>query len=187
MLPLLLLPYLSGGLSSELDDWLARGEVSVFELKDDGHLKQVTNITDLPAPVDAVWAKLIDFEAWPTWMTQVDEVQVVARDGDALDVRWNIAVVGPAVTFTGRYTLDTAKRTITGEWLDGQLKGSFWSWRLEPHGAQTRLYRTSFTNAVTDNWLLRQLDDEAHTMEYGINAATGFLEVRALKRALGGV
>jgi hypothetical protein len=37
---------------------------------------------------------------------------------------------------------------------------------------------------VADNWLLRQFDDRHHTLEYGINAATGFVETRALAAAL---
>lgn len=182
----MLMLLLAASLSGELDTWLARGEVTVFETKSDGQLRQVTNITDLPAPVDVVWTKLTDFDSWETWMPQVADCQVVAVNGNTLDVAWNVQVIGPAVKFTGRYTLDRASWTIRGVWLDGALEGSYWDWRLVPVGNHTRLYRTSFTNAVTDNWLLRQLDDEAHTMEYGINAASGFLEVRALKRSLGG-
>ena len=184
MIPLLLLAALAHG--GELDDWLARGEVSVFETQPDGHLRQVTDIIDLPAPTETVWNKLVDFETWPSWMRSVSQAKIVGRTGDAVDVQWEIAVVGPAVRFTGRYTLDKPGWAIRGVWTEGALQGSYWNWRLEPHGATTRLYRTSYTNAVADNWLLRQLDDQGHTLEYGINAASGFLEVSALKRALGG-
>jgi len=173
-------------LSGELDTWLSKGEVTVFENRPDGHLRQVTNITDIPAPIDAVWARVTDFDTWSTWMPQVAEARVVSRDAHAVEVSWSVQAVGPAVKFTGRYELDQPHWTVRGVWLSGNLQGSYWDWRLEDLGGRTRLYKTSFVNAVTDNWLLRQLDDKEHTMEYGINAASGYLEVKALKRSFGG-
>lgn len=41
-----------------------------------------TTIWELPAPVDRVWAELLDVEAWPTWWKGFERVEVV-RDGDA--------------------------------------------------------------------------------------------------------
>ncbi len=173
-------------LAGELDTWLARGEVTVFESKSDGHLRQVTNITDIPAPIEAVWERILDFDHWSTWIPQVAESRIIARTADSVDVAWNLQVLGPPVKFSGRYQIDRAHWTIRGVWLDGALQGSYWDWKLEDRGGTTRLYKTAYINAVTDNWLLRQLDDEAHTMEYGINASSGYLEVKALKRSFGG-
>lgn len=172
-------------LGGELDALLARGEVTLIESKADGHLHQVTNISDIDAPVEVVWAKLADFAAWPGWTPQIEETIVTPISATVFDVEWAIAVVGPAVRFKGRYTLNKPAWTITGVWVEGSLEGSRWTWRLEPRGpSQTRLYRTSFTNAVADNWVLRQVDDENHTLEYGINAASGLVEVKALKVAV---
>lgn len=172
--------------AEDLADLLARGELALLETRPDGRVAQVTSIVDLDAPIAVVWAKITDFAAWKDWVPQVLESTATPQGADSLDVRWSIKAVGPPVRFTGRYTLDRARWTVRGRWLEGALEGSTWAWRLEDLGGRTRLYRTAFTNAVADNWLLRSFDDDAHTLEIGLNAATGLIEAAALKRALSG-
>lgn len=35
------------------------------------------------------------------------------------------------------------------------------------------------------NWVLKQVEDENHTLDFGINSAVGIVEVRGIKRKLG--
>ncbi len=39
------------------------------------------------------------------------------------------------------------------------------------------------SNVVGDNWLIRQFEDDSHSLEFGLNAATPILELIAVKNA----
>lgn len=181
--------------AQSLDSLLARGEVSLLETTPDGQLKQVTAIVQVAAPIDVVWATLTDFASYKDWMPQVRKSDVVSTErlsseassaGAVVVVDWTLTVVGPDVGFQARYTLDPARYTITGEHAGGALAGSRWEWRLESHNGGTLVYRTVRSNVVGSNWLLKQVEDDYHTIDYGINAAAALVEVRGLKRKLGG-
>ena len=111
-------------------------------------------------------------------------IEVGGQGEDWVDIRWEIRVPGPAVTFTARYQTDPIQRRITGTWRDGDLQGSSWTWQLYADGSGTRLERVLKTTAATDSWLLRQFDDRWHSLEYGINAATPIVEAQGLRQAL---
>lgn len=170
--------------ADELDALLARGEVTLLETRPDGRLKQVTAIGRIKAPIDKVWAKLTDLGAYETWMPQVASSKVVSATSAEVVVDLSIAVVGPNVNFREKLELDPATHTIRGTWVSGALSGSHWEWRLEARGEETMVWRTLYTNVVDTNWIVRQVEDANHTMEYGINVATGVVEMRGLKKAM---
>lgn len=167
-----------------LDTLLARGEVTLLETKPDGRLKQVTAIGLVPAPVDRVWARLTDFASYESWMPQVDDSTVVSHEGNTWVVDFSVGVVGPNINFRQQLVCDDATRTIRATWVSGALEGSHWEWKLEPRGSETVAWRTLYTNVVDTNWVVRQVETEAHTMEYGINVATGVVELRGLARSM---
>lgn len=167
-----------------LESLLARGEVTLLETRPDGRLEQVTAIGIVPAPVDRVWARLTDFASYELWMPQVEDSTVVSHEGDTWVVDFSIGVVGPNINVRQKLVLDPAARTIRASWVSGALQGSHWEWRLEDRGSQTLAWRTLYTNVVDTNWVVRQIENDAHTMEYGINVATGVVELRGLARAL---
>ncbi len=168
-----------------LDDLLARGELTLLETKPDGRLRQVTAMAVVRAPIDAVWARLADLAAYETWMPQVAKSTVVSASGNEVVADFSIAVVGPNVNFRQKLVLDPAAHTIRAEWVSGALGGSHWSWRLEARGGHTLVERVLYTNVIDSNWIVRAVESEHHTMEYGINVATGVVELRGLKTALG--
>ncbi|MCB9795616.1 MAG: SRPBCC family protein [Alphaproteobacteria bacterium] len=171
-------------LSSDLDALLSRGELTLIETHDDGRLQQATAIGLLDAPVEAVWQLITDFEAYPGWMPKVATTEVRAVSPGVVEVDWALSIAGPDVHYSSRHTLDKATWTVKGEQIKGELAGSRWDWRLEPQGSRTLVYREVFSNVVGSSWVFRQLDDEDHTLEYGINSATGVIELQALRRAL---
>ncbi|MDP2308647.1 MAG: SRPBCC family protein [Pseudomonadota bacterium] len=169
-----------------LDDLLARGEVTLLETRPDGRLHQVTAMGLVHAPIDVVWQKLIAFATYEAWMPQVADSTVVSTEGNVVVVDFSVGVVGPNINFRQKLTLDPAAHVITGEWVSGALQGSRWSWRLEARGSDTLAHRVLYTNVVDTNWIVRAVESEHHTMEYAINVATGVVELRGLKKALGG-
>lgn len=172
--------------AASLDGLLDRGEITLLETWPDGRLKLATAIADIDRPPEVVWAKLVDWGGYEGWMPQVVDSTLVSTEANVAVVDWTVAVVGPNVRFRARYVMDPASRTITGTQVSGALSGSTWEWRLEPNGAGTRVYRSVRSNVVETNWIVAQVEDEHHTLDYGINVATGIVEVRGLKKALGG-
>ena len=59
-------------------------------------------------------------------------------------------------------------------------------WRLEPSGEGTAVFREAYATAITDSWLLNQLDDSKGMLDIGINVASPVIEVQALARACEG-
>lgn len=167
-----------------VDTLLDRGELTLLETWPDGRLKAATAIARIDQPVEVVWAKLVDWDAYESWMPQVEEATRVSGDATTAVVDWNLAVVGPNIRFRARYALDPVARTVKGEWVSGALRGSTWEWRLEADGASTLVYRSVRSNVVETNWIVAQVEDSSHTLDYGINVATGIVEVRGLKAAL---
>ena len=172
--------------ASELDDLLARGEVSLIESTADGGLQQVTTFSRIHAPVAGVWAKLIDFASYETWMPQVATSDEVERTEASVTVDWSIKVPGPNVNFRARYDLEPVAYKVTATGVSGSVAGGVWEWVLKDEGATTFVTRTTYASAVVDTWIVRQFDDEAHSLELGINAASPIIEVRGLKAAVEG-
>jgi ribosome-associated toxin RatA of RatAB toxin-antitoxin module len=170
--------------AEELASLLARGPVALVETRADGHVDRVTALAHIDAPPDRVWSTIVDFGSYVAWMPQVEGSTVTSQTDHTTVVDWSIATPGPNVTFTASYALDPVNRTVAGTWVAGALEGSHWDWQLVPDGSGTLVYRTCFSSAVSDNWLLKQFDDSAHTLELGLNAATPIVELKALQQAL---
>jgi ribosome-associated toxin RatA of RatAB toxin-antitoxin module len=186
MLGVLLAGYAFAESPGSLDALLERGEVTLLETRPDGRLAQVTAMAVIHAPPDVVWAKLVDFPAYEHWMPQVADSTVVSRTDTVVTVDFSVSVVGPNVNFRQACTLDPASHAIHSVWVSGALQGSRWDWKLEPHGADTLAIRTLYTNVIDTNWIVRSVEDENHTLEYGINVATGVVELRGLKKVVEG-
>lgn len=171
--------------TDDLSVMLRQGEVNLLETWPDGRLKQATSIAFIPAPAEKIWAVLVDFERYEEWMPQVVEARESGRTEAMVVVDWRIAVVGPDVQLRTRYTMDMASWTIQGNWESGALSGSAWSWRLIPVEGGTKVYRSLRVYAVDSNWVLKQVEDEHHTLDYGLNSSVAVIEVRGLKRRMG--
>lgn len=165
---------------------MRQGDLVLIQPGADGRVEKVRTWSWYDAPPDVVWERILSYDTYAEWMPRVNMVEVLARTEDHVDVRWTIKVPGPNVVFTARYHLDPATRTIRGEWLEGALQGSAWTWQLLADGTGTRVERELKTSAATDSWLLQQFDDRWHTLEFGINAATPIVEAQGMRQALKG-
>jgi len=170
--------------ADDLSTLLHQGDLVLIQSTDDGHLDQVRTWSWFPQAPATVWRTLVQYDTYSQWMPRVKQAQVLASRDGFVDVRWAIKVPGPSIDFTARYHLDPAAMRIEGEWTDGALAGSTWTWQLSAEAGGTRMERVVKTNAATDSWLLRQFDDRWHTLEYGINAATPIIEAQGLRARL---
>lgn len=164
---------------------LQKGELTLVENRPDGKLKQVTAIAVIHRPAQEVWTRLLDYSSFVSWMPKVKESSIVRQQGNTTDVQWEIEVPGPNYRYMARNTPDPATLTLTQQQVSGALKGSRWSWQLVSQSPETTLvFRTVSTNVTDESWIARQIDDESHTLSYGINVTSSLLEVRALRRVM---
>ncbi len=189
LLALAALPGVAG--ADGLDDLLKKGELTLLETLADGSLKQATCISNVNAPIDRVWAVITDFATYKDWMPQVRTSTVVSSSylgtgaGTHLVIDWTLGVVGPDVSFRQEVDVDPVAHRVYQHQLSGALPGSYWMWELQQTGETTIVRRTVRNNVVDSNWVVKQVEDENHTLDYGINSAVGVIEVRGLKRRLG--
>lgn len=172
--------------ADDLGALLRQGDLVLITPSADGHVQGVRTWSWYDAPVDVVWQQIVAYDAYAEWMPRVHAVEVLGRGEGFVDIRWTLKVPGPKLVFAARYHVDEASRTIRGQWLDGALEGSSWTWHLVPDDGGTRVERELKTTAVTDSWLLQQFDDRWHTLEFGINAATPIVEAQGMRQALRG-
>jgi uncharacterized membrane protein len=66
------------------------------------------------APVDEVWAVLVDFERYPSWAADLKQVEVLERDdeGRGTSVLYRAAAMGRSTTYVLRYDHSDAPRRI---------------------------------------------------------------------------
>lgn len=167
-----------------LDTMLARGEVTLVEENARGGVERVTALADIDAPPDRVWARLVDFGAYPRWMHGALKAEVTPVGPGVVDVDFLVKAPGPNVRYRARITLDEAARTITAVATGKNLQGSRWTWRLEPRpGGGTRVHREAKAGGIEDNWALDMLGEHKEVILLGVNLASPVIEVRSLKRA----
>ena len=97
-------------------------------------------VWELPAPVDRVWAELLDVEAWPTWWRGFERVDVV-RGGDAsgLGTICDLTTRG-RLPYRLRYRLEVVRveaHRVLEIVSSGELVG-FGRWTIEPTDDGTR-------------------------------------------------
>ncbi len=170
--------------AATVDADLNRQPVLVVDLAADGHVREVAVVLRVAAPPEVVWARLVAFGRYAEWVPLVEKSELLPSTDGRTVVSWVISAPGPNVHFVGAYTVDASQWLITGVQTSGQLTGSTWSWSLQAEAGGTRVTRKTYVSAVTDNWLLRALDDESHTLEIALNTASPVVELVALKRAV---
>ena len=68
----------------------------------------------IAAPVDELWAVLVDFEHYPSWAADLKQVEVLERDeeGRGVEVLYRAAAMGRSTTYVLRYDHSDAPNRI---------------------------------------------------------------------------
>jgi len=162
-----------------------QGELVQVLSTDDGQLAGVQALGRIDAPIDDVWEVLVDFEHHEDWLPMVAKTKVVAVEGNRHTVDFVVQVPGPNLRFSCDWVVDAANHTMRATGARGSLAGGVWSWTLHDGGDHTIVERVTEASAVVDSWLIRQFDDEARTLQVGINVTSPLVEVQGLKQAVG--
>ncbi|MBI4577479.1 MAG: SRPBCC family protein [Planctomycetes bacterium] len=164
---------------------LGRGELVLVASRDDGSPDEAVAMARMRAPLGRVWETLLDYPSYPRWVPKVVRSDVVRRAEGApevLDVKFEIEVPGWNYRYTIRYAVDEAGRTVLGSWHSGDLEGGRWNWRLYASGEETVVTYATHTDVGRASRLVRELDDEYHSLSYGLDLSSAVLMVKALQR-----
>lgn len=166
--------------ADELDELLIKGSVVRLETDAAGKLSRCTCIADIDAPADIVWKILTDFESYRFFMPRMDKLEVSRlADGSAL-MKIRLDTPLSATVYTNRLTADAARRTLDIRQVDGDLKGSNYSWRVVPRGAgRSRVYHTGVVKNFSA--IAQTFEDEQQTITVGVNVVSLMAPTNALK------
>src|SRR3712207_969788 len=99
-----------------------------------------TREIDIPAPPEACFAVLTDYERLPEWQRMVRRCEVLTRDdhGRAAEVEYEIDAVLRRVTYQVRHLYD-APRWVGSEYLGGDFECFEGSWTFDSRDGGTRV------------------------------------------------
>jgi uncharacterized protein YndB with AHSA1/START domain len=86
-----------------------------------GHIGQTAAVADvarqeavIAAPVEELWAVLVDFERYPSWAGDLKHVEILERDADGrgVEVLYRAAAMGRSTTYVLRYDHSEAPHRV---------------------------------------------------------------------------
>lgn len=77
----------------------------------------------IAAPMDDLWAVLVDFERYPTWARDLKQAEVLERDdeGRGVEVRFRAAAMGRSSTYVLRYDHSEAPHRVPWVLVRGDI------------------------------------------------------------------
>jgi ribosome-associated toxin RatA of RatAB toxin-antitoxin module len=169
----------TGARADEMARLLKDGPLVRIESNGKGRFKQGLAVADIDASADQVWAVLTDFDKYRFFMPRVDELEV-SRAGKDWEVAFKLDTPFVSTSYTNRYTLDEAARTINVRQVRGDLDGSHFHWRVVKLGEKrTRLYYRGVVKNFSS--IAQRLEDDQQTITVGINVVSLLSAIKAIK------
>lgn len=165
----------------DITPMLQRGPVVQVEEAKGGKFGQATAVTLVNAPPEKVWAVLVNMQDFKSFMPKVTTSDVSKKGEKAFEVHFVIDVPGPDTDYTVRFAPDEATKTLSGNWVSGDLKGSTWLWKLET-AAEGKTLVTHTISVKNFSSIAQSLEDEAQTVTVGINVGSVLAATKAVKR-----
>lgn len=176
-----LAPAVALGADQSLAPLLERGPVVLVEDAAEGGFRQATAIIEVHAPPEVVWRTLLAMDRFKEFVPKITVSDVTHRTAASFDVHLVYDLPGPDTDYRARMVIDEAARELRGSWLEDDLRGSSWSWRVVANGPGTTLL---FHTVRVKNFspLLQQVEDDQQTVTVGVNVSSALSTVKALKR-----
>lgn len=166
---------------------MANGQLIIIEEKN-GQLVMTTAGILINAPVDKVYATLIDFEKYPEFMPSTEGTKIIKEENGSKDVQYNIAFKFSLLKFKVQYTLrHTFVKNKSINWTlvktkDGKLKSTYGSWQLfSAPGGQTAAFYSTQADLRSISSLLRAAFNAEPSMEIALAASSCVMVVKAVK------
>jgi hypothetical protein len=169
----------SAGAAPNLKTQQAKRPVIDVEFNDSGRFKRARTTLTVDAPPEVVWATLLDFKAYPSFMPRVDQASPRKQQGRLL-VDFELDTPLVTTEYTSRYDIKPDRYVVDIRVIDGDNEGSRFQYRLVSldGGKRTGLsYGGRLQNFST---MVEALDDDAQTVTLGVNTALQLATVRAI-------
>ncbi|MCC7386927.1 MAG: SRPBCC family protein [Deltaproteobacteria bacterium] len=167
---------------------LARGELALIESNDDGSARQVVVLSAIGAPPEQVFDVITDVERYPEFMPSVVSIQIVKRQGDMVAYDWELDV--PVFNLKGVRAMRTRRPSlIEVRGVAGNFKESRERFELYPldGGKRTLVAVYRSIDVESAGLIMKTMIRMEPSMEQGVNLATGFVQVRDLRRRVEGL
>ena len=90
---------------------------------------------DLDAPIEDIWAALMDMEEFPDYMSSVERISILEDDGRTRTAEWSVLLRGSILRWTERATIDHERHQADFVQIDGDLSLFQGRWELADLGA----------------------------------------------------
>lgn len=93
-------------------------------------------------PIDRVWAEVLDIAAFPSYMDEVREIEILSHDGDTRRSRWQILLKGSVLEWEEQERIDAANHEINFHQIEGDLAYFTGRWTVSQteRGVRTELH-----------------------------------------------
>ncbi len=167
--------------AQDLMDLLQQGPVVAVRNDAKGKFDRATAVVDVHAPPSSVWDVVSNFSNYRYFMPKVARSEQRMTGPNQCDVSYEIEVpVLANAKYVFHYTLDPAAMTAHGQWIKGDIQGSFCDWKLVPSKDGTLVYFTTASRNYSS--LAQRFEDDQQTITIGVNVSAALATVRAIKK-----
>ena len=161
----------------------SRGLVALVENNADGSSRQVVLFAFFKAKAEHIYDVLMDVEAYPSFLSTIDDVYIVGRRKGMTAFKWTLDL--PLFGLAGtRLQRGLRPRLIESRGHSGDLRGTSERWELFSVAGGTLVAFYRALDIETGGFLLRTLVDLEPSTEAGANLSSGFIHLRGLQQHL---
>lgn len=168
--------------TARLAPLLRRGELALVETNAHRGLRQATVFGQVAAEPDRVRAVVQDPARYPSFISNVESVDVVSRTGGI--TTYDIELDFPIFDVESRLEMsaDPQGRVLV-EGRQGDMRGGRWRWELlaAPGGGAVATYG-GYNDMRRTGWLMRRLVALEPYFDHALNVSSKLVMVRAVKR-----
>lgn len=95
-------------------------------------MERLTVDLELQAPVEDIWAVLMDIERFSDYMSSVQWIRVLTAEGATRTAEWSVLLRGSVLRWTETATIDADAHRVDFVQVDGDLSVFQGAWTLEP-------------------------------------------------------
>lgn len=165
-----------------MESLLARGPLVLVESDSKGRFGAATGVISVDAPIERVWKVVTTFERYKEFIPKVVSCRMVKGQNTSDPVlRWELDTPVINTIYSAHYHVEEALHTLTGDQVEGALRGSHFEVRLESAGPnRTLVYSKS--QARNFSFFLEHLEDSLQSITVGVNVGGTVSWLRAIKK-----
>ncbi len=166
----------------DVDSLLAEGPVLTVKQSKEGKFLYASALLQINAPQDLVWSVILDLDHYCDFMPRVVYSKILAKSEDGRDITVKFEISVPLVNqrYTLKYSTDPEKKIIHIAQVSGDLRGSYWEWRLTPSAKGTFVRYSGATKNYSA--LLQKFEDDQQTITVGVNVSSVMTVTRTIKK-----